>query len=98
MPSPPAATPDKGSEPANSDGKQLTGAVGRAVLTALGRPANFLRVSVRQITGDGFRVNVLVGPDAASARIAHSFFVTADSEGKVVASSPAIAKLSPGER
>jgi hypothetical protein len=67
-------------------------AVCRYVMAALGRPTHFLRVTARQVTGDGYRVNVVTGADAASARIAHSFFVTADKEGKVIESTPAIVK------
>jgi hypothetical protein len=40
-----------------------------------------------------YRVNVFVGADAASARVAHSFFVEADGNGKILSSSPAVARL-----
>ena len=40
-----------------------------------------------------YRVNVLVGKDAGSARIASSFFLTADGEGNILASSPKIVRL-----
>jgi hypothetical protein len=62
-------------------------------MTALGRPDHFLRVTVRQVTGDAYRVNVMTGTDAASGRIAHSYFVTADKDGNVTASAPAIVKV-----
>jgi len=38
-------------------------------------------------------VNVFVGIDAASAKVVHSFFLTADANGRVLASTPAITKL-----
>jgi hypothetical protein len=38
-------------------------------------------------------VNVLVGKDFASTRIANSFFLTADGKGNIVTSSPKIARL-----
>ncbi len=51
-------------------------AVGRAVLTALGRPADFLRVTSTRVTDTNHRVNVLVkatrpwpgSPTASSSR------------------------------
>jgi hypothetical protein len=38
-------------------------------------------------------VNVFVGKSATSARIAESFFLTADDEGKILVSSPEITRL-----
>ena len=35
-------------------------------------------------------MNILVGADAASARIAHSYFLVASDDGTVVASTPKI--------
>jgi hypothetical protein len=63
-------------------------------MTALGRPDDFLRVTARPV-GDSYRVNVVAGADTASARIVHSFFVTADADGNVLTSSPPIAKHYP---
>ena len=80
-------------EPAAPAQGPQTAAICRNVMAALGRPGDFLRVTVRQVTADGYRVNVMTGADAASTRIAHSFFVTADKDGNVTASAPAIAKL-----
>jgi hypothetical protein len=37
-------------------------------------------------------VNVLVGGNAASVTVAHSFFLEADGEGNVVAAVPALAR------
>ena len=68
-------------------------AVGRAVLSALGRPADFLRVTARQVTADGHRVNVIAGGDPTTARIAHSFFVTTDAAGNLTGSAPPIVRL-----
>jgi hypothetical protein len=67
-------------------------AVIAAVLGALGTPPDFLRVTVVNVWGDRFRVNVMTG-DAASARVAHSYFLTADESGRVLDSEPAIARL-----
>lgn len=72
--------------------KQAT-ALCLCVLTALGRPENFFRISAVCVWEDHYRVNVQTGADAASARIAHSFFVAVDERGKVVESNPQIARL-----
>jgi hypothetical protein len=64
----------------------------RQVMAALGRPADFLRITARQVSSDNYRVNVLAGADASTARVAHSFFVTADDAGNVTGSSPSIVK------
>jgi hypothetical protein len=61
------------------------------VLRALGKPNNLLRVQVRPLWADYCRVNVYVGTDATSARMAHSYFVRADGDGNVV--TPTINKL-----
>ena len=86
----PADPPESGA--VDSGPERLAAVIGRNVLAALGRPGDFLRVTVRRITGDGHRVNVVTGPDPSSARIAHSFFVTADNNGNVTRSSPTIVR------
>lgn len=62
------------------------------VLHTLGEPAGLHKVQVRRLWEDHYRVNVVVGTDAASARIANSYFLTADSDGKIIASNPKLAK------
>jgi hypothetical protein len=61
------------------------------VIHTLGQPDGLHAVQVRPLWGDHYRVNVLVGADATSARIAHSYFVEADAEGNIVESTPKIA-------
>lgn len=68
-------------------------AIRSAVLAALGRPANLLRVAIAPLWGDRFRVNVFVGDDLASASIPHSYFLAADARGTVLECSPAIRKV-----
>lgn len=68
------------------------GDIGRSVLAALGRPAGLLRVTVRQVTDINHRVNVIVGPDPTTARIAHSFFVTTDAAGNLTGSVPPLVR------
>jgi len=74
-------------------GQQQAAALCLSVLAALGRPGNFFRISAVQLWEDHFRVNVQTGADAASVRVAHSFFVAADERGKVLASNPPITRL-----
>jgi len=67
-------------------------AIRRHVLGALGRPADTHRVAVRRLWPDHYRVNVLVGADAMTTTIAHSYFVVADAAGAVTATTPAIVR------
>jgi hypothetical protein len=71
----------------------LNNVIGSNVIRSLGSPSDLLKVQVRPISNSHYRVNVLVGKNAASVRIADSFFVTADFEGTIVTSSPEIVRL-----
>jgi hypothetical protein len=62
------------------------------VIHALGEPAGLHKVQVQRLWEDHYRVNVLVGPDAASAKIVNSYFLRSDSDGKIIASNPKLAK------
>jgi hypothetical protein len=78
---------------AEKPGRPQVGAlITKNVLRSLGQPGDLLRVQVRTLWGDYFRVNVLVGPDPASVKIAHSFFLRADDVGNIVSSTPIITK------
>jgi hypothetical protein len=82
-------------QPADSEKQQrqqMGALLGKKVLHTLGQPGNLIRMQVRTLWGDYFRVNVLVGPDAASVKIAHSFFLLSDGEGNILSSNPAIVK------
>lgn len=87
-PTPTAGPPDRGPE---SDPRLL--AVCRSVMDALGSPADLLRVTARRVADGAYRVNVVTGADLTRARVAHSFYVTADAAGVVTGSSPAIRRL-----
>ena len=67
--------------------------IGEQVIHTLGTPDGLYNLQVRRLWQDHYRVNVLIGADAASAKIANSYFVKADSDGKIVRSSPGITKL-----
>jgi hypothetical protein len=62
------------------------------VMLALGHPNGLHRVQVRSLWEHRYRVNVLIGPDAVSAKVAHSYFLITDGRGTVIASTPTITK------
>jgi peptidylprolyl isomerase len=72
------------------EGQDITALIRGQVIRRLGAPEHLLRVQVRQLWDNRYRVNVFVGPDAASARVAHGYFVTVDPSGAIVASDPEI--------
>jgi hypothetical protein len=74
------------------DGPQLNAVIGKHVIHALGRPDGLHCVQVRRLWEDHYRVNVFVGEDAACAKVAHSFFLVADSDGTIIESTPKVAK------
>ena len=71
---------------------QANAAIGHHVLQALGHPGDLHRVQVRPLWGDHYRVNVMTGADPTSVRIPHSYFVAADEQGNILASTPRIRK------
>ena len=71
----------------------LNALVGEQVLHALGEPSDLLRVQVRPLWEDTYRVNVFVGVNAASARVANSYFVVTDGDGNVLESTPQVRRL-----
>jgi hypothetical protein len=62
------------------------------IIAALGKPANLLKVVARPLWQRCFRVNVFVGENAATAKIANSYFVEADPAGNILESNPKITK------
>ena len=72
--------------------EQCNAAIGKQVIQILGQPGDLHKVDVRQVGQDRYRVNVLVGVDAACLRIAHSYFLVTDADGNVVTSTPTISK------
>jgi hypothetical protein len=72
--------------------EMLNDLIGEQVVHTLGTPKNLLKVQVRPVGSDRYRVNVFVGEDSTSGRIANSYFLTADGEGKILSSSPAIVR------
>ena len=58
------------------------------VVRSLGTPSDLLTVQVRPVGSERYRVNVVVGKSVTSTRISNSFFLTADAEGNILASTP----------
>lgn len=76
----------------NDQREALNTLIGERVIHSLGAAANLHRVQVRHLWADHYRVNVYLGVDAASAKVAHSYFLDADSDGNIQASTPMITK------
>jgi hypothetical protein len=88
-------TQQKDPQPAGTEElgvRQRNSLIGKHVIQALGPPEGLHRVQIRPLWGQYFRVNVLVGPDAVSAKVVHSYFLAADSLGKILTSTPVIVR------
>ena len=72
--------------------QHLASAIGNRVIHTMGRPGDLYLVQVRHLWGDNYRVNVLVGAEAASAKVAHSYFLVVDLDGNIVESTPMITR------
>jgi hypothetical protein len=66
--------------------------IGQHVMRALGPPDGLHSVQIRALWGHCFRVNVLIGADAVTSKVVHSYFLVTDGRGKVVASTPTIVR------
>lgn len=64
--------------------------IAEQVLHRLGPPEDLRQVQVRPLWENYFRVNVLVGPDTASVKVAHSYFLKVDDDGNIVESVPVL--------
>ena len=71
---------------------QLDAVISKQILNTLGQPTNLHRVQVRKLWDEHYRVNVFTGVDAASALVAHSYFLVTDAEGNIIAATPTILK------
>jgi hypothetical protein len=70
----------------------LEAVVRDSVMSDLGPAPGLHRVQVKCVWGNYYRVNVFVGPDATSCKVAHSYFLEADGNGKILSSDPAITR------
>lgn len=66
--------------------------IGEQIIHTLGKPTDLLKVQIKRLWENCYRVNVLTGKDVSCPTIANSYFVEADSEGKIVESNPKIVK------
>lgn len=66
--------------------------IGEQVVHTLGDPRGLHKVQVRPLWENRYRVNILVGADAACAKVAHSYFLTTDNDGNILASTPKITR------
>jgi hypothetical protein len=78
------------------DRLQLHATIGKYVLHTLGKPEQLHTVQVRQLWEGHYRVNILTGPDAASLKVAHSYFLETDRDGNVLACTPSLTRQYPG--
>jgi hypothetical protein len=85
-------TPAERDQRSEQEGGLLEAVIRDSVLSALGHPAGMHRVGVRRVWKDNYRVNVFVGADVTSLTIAHSYFLRADSDGKILTCCPAIVR------
>lgn len=83
---------DRSDEPKPAPGDALSALIIKQVVLSLGSPKDLLKIQVRPVGGDRYRVNVLTGKDFASGRIANSFFLTADDKGHILSSTPEIVR------
>ena len=66
--------------------------IGEQVIHILGKPAGLHKVQVRRLWERHYRVNILIGPDAASVKVANSYFLKLDGDGNIVESAPKITR------
>ncbi len=66
--------------------------LGGQVLRALGQPDVPYAVQVRPLWGGHYRVNVLLGADVTSLRVAHSYFLETDDDGAILAATPPLTR------
>jgi hypothetical protein len=71
----------------------LDAIIGKKLLHLLGEPERLLTVQVRHLWATTYRVNIFIGADVTSAKIAHSYFLKADDDGNIGESTPKIIRL-----
>lgn len=78
---------------AKQDQELVKSAISQQVFSKLGQPDNLQSLQVRHLWNDHFRVNIFVGTDAASSKLAHSFFLNVNSDGNILSSEPVMKKV-----
>jgi hypothetical protein len=77
-------------EPGKQGCQDRSAIIGKGVLHILGQPKDLVCLQVRHLWDDHYRVNVMVGSDLVSARVANSYFLVADNDGNIVSAIPKI--------
>jgi hypothetical protein len=72
--------------------EKLDNLIREQVIQALGKPTDLRNVQVRKVWQGHYRVNVIVGENGGSVRVANSYFVVIDSEGSLITATPTITK------
>jgi len=72
--------------------QNLHAMIGEQVIHLLGQPNALMRVQVRKLWEDRYRVNVFTTSDDGSAVVAHSYFLVTDGKGKIISANPTITK------
>jgi len=83
---------EKEKDPKQQEDDKRSVLIGERVLQLLGEPKDMQQLQVRHLWELHYRVNVIVGPDFASSRVGHSFFLATNAEGDIVTSEPKIAR------
>lgn len=84
--------PKRAATDENTDPDKVPYLIEQWILAFLGQPEDLHKVQVRRLWSGHYRVNVLVGPNAASVRVAHSYFLEANDDGDIVSSTPCVTK------
>jgi hypothetical protein len=75
-----------------TENRRLQAVVLNQVLQHLGQPIDGLRVQVRKLWQDHYRVNVFKGAGVNAELIVQSFFLITDDNGAIVAATPRITR------
>lgn len=69
-------------------------AIGNNILATLGKPKDFSRIEVRNLHANRYRINVRIEKDGfvKTYPIVDSFYVTVDSDGGILETSPKLLK------
>lgn len=86
-------TPERDEPQQRIDREGRDARIRQAVIHLLGRPVGLQLVQVRPLWDNLFRINIFIGMDATSAKIAHSYFVRTDTSGNIIESTPTIGAL-----
>lgn len=78
---------------AKQDRELVKAVISKQVFSSLGQPDNLQSLQVRHLWTDHFRVNIFIGADAASAQLAHSYFLNVNSDGNILSSEPVIKRV-----